>query len=311
MYTDRLGTVRNGGKSYYPFGEEVGTPSANNTYKFASTYRDSATGLDYAVNRYYASGMGRFLTVDRRSGHLKSPQSFNRYTYTRNDPINGTDPTGLNLWSRIWGIIRSIFDGDGEQEEEWDDWGGWGGGGGGEVAQPELPPEGGGGGGSGGVPTPVLHVANISKSGTNYNAVRGRLNEIVNSIDSDCLSFLESGGNKLSAYVSGMLSNDLLAVADFDKGIAAFTGSRGTDMPEGTAAMVVNNGSAFFDSTYNADQGKIAGGTVQAQAFILLHELAHGLEAKDFVPDFNNKDAGKANDQMIEKNCDKTLKGFK
>jgi hypothetical protein len=167
-------------------------------------------------------------------------------------------------------------------------------------------------GSTGGVsPPPTLHVSNISKSGTNYNSVRDRLNQIVDTIDPDCLSFLESGGNKLSGYVSGMLSNGLLAVADFDKGIAAFNGSRGTDMPEETAAIVVNSGSAFFDSAYSADQGKIKGGTARAQAFILLHELGHGLGANDFVPDLDNKDAGRANDQMIEKNCDNTLKGLK
>jgi RHS repeat-associated protein len=98
MYVDRLGTVRNGGKSYYPFGEEIGTPSANNTYKFASTYRDSATGLDYAINRYYASGMGRFLSADpyQASGGPAVPQNWNRYSYVHNDPINYFDPWGTN-----------------------------------------------------------------------------------------------------------------------------------------------------------------------------------------------------------------------
>ena len=33
-------------------------------FKFAQTYRDSDSGLDYAQNRYYASGIGRFLTTD-------------------------------------------------------------------------------------------------------------------------------------------------------------------------------------------------------------------------------------------------------
>ena len=72
IYSDRLGSTRatetieqfGGGwttRNYYPFGEEIGS-TANNEYKFASTYRDSTTGLDYAINRYYASGMGRFLT---------------------------------------------------------------------------------------------------------------------------------------------------------------------------------------------------------------------------------------------------------
>jgi len=39
-----------GAASYYPYGEEE-TPTANDTQKFATYTRDSATGLDYAQNR--------------------------------------------------------------------------------------------------------------------------------------------------------------------------------------------------------------------------------------------------------------------
>jgi RHS repeat-associated protein len=55
----------NGGTSsrYYPFGEEI-TSTANDRYKFAETFRDADSGLDYALNRYYASGIGRFLSPD-------------------------------------------------------------------------------------------------------------------------------------------------------------------------------------------------------------------------------------------------------
>jgi RHS repeat-associated protein len=51
---------------YYPYGEEI-TGTANDTYKYAGLYRDSDSMLDYAMNRYYASGVGRFLTADRGS----------------------------------------------------------------------------------------------------------------------------------------------------------------------------------------------------------------------------------------------------
>ena len=110
VYTDRLGSVRatetwaygytSTRRSYYPFGEEIGT-TANDQFKFASTYRDSTTGLDYAMNRYYASGTGRFLTPDPYSGSAgpSSPQSWNRYNYTLNDPVNASDPSGLDMYS--------------------------------------------------------------------------------------------------------------------------------------------------------------------------------------------------------------------
>jgi RHS repeat-associated protein len=82
---------------YYPFGEEI-TSTANDRYKFAETFRDADTGLDYALNRYYASGIGRFLSVDPVKGSARPglPQSWNRYGYVLNDPVNLTDPTGTN-----------------------------------------------------------------------------------------------------------------------------------------------------------------------------------------------------------------------
>jgi len=89
---DRLGSVG----SYYPYGEaKSGTVS--NADSFATYYRDS-TGLDYAQERFYASGSGRFLTSDpyRASAQLVSPTTWNRYSYVTSDPINYHDPLGLD-----------------------------------------------------------------------------------------------------------------------------------------------------------------------------------------------------------------------
>jgi RHS repeat-associated protein len=82
---------------YYPYGEEI-TSTNNDTYKYAQTYRDSDSGLDYAMNRYYASGIGQFLTPDpfgKRSARPNSPRSWNRYSYAEGYPVNSSDPTGL------------------------------------------------------------------------------------------------------------------------------------------------------------------------------------------------------------------------
>jgi RHS repeat-associated protein len=80
---------------YYPYGEEI-TSTNNDTYKFAQTYRDSDSGLDYAQARYYASDIGRFLTVDpkHKSAKPKAPQTWNRYSYALGDPVGLVDPTG-------------------------------------------------------------------------------------------------------------------------------------------------------------------------------------------------------------------------
>jgi len=48
--------------------------------------------------RYYAFNIGRFMTVDPVRGTIGSSQSWNRYTYVRDNPINLTDPTGQCVW---------------------------------------------------------------------------------------------------------------------------------------------------------------------------------------------------------------------
>jgi len=45
------------------------------------------------------------------------------------------------------------------------------------------------------------------------------------------------------------------------------------------------------------------GGTLQAQATILIHELAHLFEISGFKPDFGNAAAGRDNDKAVDKNC--------
>ena len=98
---DRLGSVRKreggSGSKYYPWGEEQAA-TGGDTDKFATYYRDGATGLDYAQNRYYSSVYGRFTSADPylSTGGAADPQSWNRYAYVENDPVNWLDSTGLN-----------------------------------------------------------------------------------------------------------------------------------------------------------------------------------------------------------------------
>ena len=86
---------------FYPWGEERGTVTANDRVKFATYRRDSESSLDYAGNRYYSSVTGRFMSPDPYmansggAGDVSDPQSWNRYAYTRGDPVNRADPQGL------------------------------------------------------------------------------------------------------------------------------------------------------------------------------------------------------------------------
>lgn len=70
------------------------TPTAN---KFTGKERDSESGLDNFGARYFGSSMGRFMSPDPLAGHTEDPQTLNRYVYVRNNPLNLTDPTGLDF----------------------------------------------------------------------------------------------------------------------------------------------------------------------------------------------------------------------
>jgi RHS repeat-associated protein len=92
--TDGNGNIQ-GRQTHLPFGEELNSTGTTDKHRFTSYERDSETGTDYAVNRMDSASLGRFLQVDKMAGD-GSPQRLNRYAYTRNDPINRTDPQGLD-----------------------------------------------------------------------------------------------------------------------------------------------------------------------------------------------------------------------
>lgn len=82
--------------SHDPYGEDVaGSGSATNKHRFTSYERDGESGTDYAVNRQYSFGVGRFMRPDPVAGVLEDPQSLNRFAYARNEPTNFTDQLGL------------------------------------------------------------------------------------------------------------------------------------------------------------------------------------------------------------------------
>ena len=51
-------------------------------------------GLIYMNARYYMPEIGRFISPDTIVPDPANPQSYNRYAYVRNNPMNFTDPTG-------------------------------------------------------------------------------------------------------------------------------------------------------------------------------------------------------------------------
>jgi RHS repeat-associated protein len=79
---------------YEPFRHILFTDATE--HHFTGKERDSESGNDYFGARYYASTMGRFMSPDPKmaSGHAMNPQSWNRYSYSLNNPLKFFDPDG-------------------------------------------------------------------------------------------------------------------------------------------------------------------------------------------------------------------------
>jgi len=80
--------------SYQPYGQDNGTPSGSESYKFTGKPVSQTTGLYYDYSRWYDPSIGRFISKDPSAGSLSDPQSQNGYVYARNLPTVLVDPTG-------------------------------------------------------------------------------------------------------------------------------------------------------------------------------------------------------------------------
>jgi RHS repeat-associated protein len=91
---------------YLPFGEEIAanTGGRDGTFgtsdfvnqKFTGQERDVETGLDFFGARYFSAALGRFASPDTPllDQDSSNPQSWNLYTYVRNNPLSFVDPDG-------------------------------------------------------------------------------------------------------------------------------------------------------------------------------------------------------------------------
>ena len=116
---------------YAPFGEDltagIGMRTSGQGYgsadsarqKYAGMESDDASGMAHTLWRQYDSLSGRWTAPDPYGGSMSvsSPQSFNRYSYVNNDPINLTDPSGLMTMvdaSMSYGDVSGLWAGGGD-----------------------------------------------------------------------------------------------------------------------------------------------------------------------------------------------------
>ncbi len=119
VMTDSLGNLAEN-VAYYPYGgTRTDTGSISVRHKFTGQEYDAETGLYFYGARYYDPVLGRFISADSIIPYPNDPQSFNRYSYCRNNPIIYTDPSGHTpilafladlLGKLLWGAIISLAD---------------------------------------------------------------------------------------------------------------------------------------------------------------------------------------------------------
>ncbi|MBE7528220.1 MAG: hypothetical protein HS099_00605 [Ardenticatenaceae bacterium] len=103
LYNDHLGSLSsigtstsnlvNGSRTYYkPFGGYRGTaPTQTITDRdFTGQRENMELGLLYYNARFYAPYINRFVSADSIVPDPANPQSYNRYSYARNNPMTHT-----------------------------------------------------------------------------------------------------------------------------------------------------------------------------------------------------------------------------
>ena len=270
---DRLGS--NAAGKFFPYGEDRGTPIANDQVKYATYTRDSATGLDYAEQRYYSNQFGRFMTADQyvASSGAKAPQSWNRYTYVLGDPINFKDPTGR-------------FEcGDDEDFEACDDDGGGGGGGGFcgvgfhfDPAAGDCEPDGGEP-----QPQPPQPSAPTCSDWTCMPAAFSRAVQAL-TLDPDCLNLFGSANSRANGWNPVNVLTDIVYGSN-SHGSVSFSnlgssGGAAVTSPSGRFGIsgLITNKVTITINEYTDPTGALAywnAGYAGVNAELLLHELAH------------------------------------
>ena len=331
--------------AYAPYGEDY-ADSGTTDLDFTGQNQDTVSGLYDFLYREYHPNSGRWIQPDPAglaAADPANPQSWNRYAYVGNNPLNAVDPLGLwrsdafssgldgscsiNGFVSACAMVMSFASA----------------GGGGEFgflcngcSSSGINTD------SRGNPHPFTITATFAGMGYDYfgldygtaafelglptdivpsggggtaqvGAVLQRLSELLAN-DPKCLAFLNGAGTNAQQRLADILNNNLYGVTTIQPTVNAngsLTMNNGDFALVSNQIITINTLGAFFNSTYNGlslttNRGRIAGGTLKAQIFITLHELAHSVGV--LRPDADSQRAIDANDKQIGKNCKGTIK---
>ncbi len=320
---DQLGSAGNSstsGGTYFPWGEPKGTTNPQNAWGFATYWTDSATGLDYANNRYYSNAYGRFMTPDpyRASGGPADPQSWNRYAYTRGDPVNRFDPAGLDDCSPgdTLPCSTTVNGGSSNPPEGWD-----------------MYPDGYGWGAYNNQYDSGKYAAHLAAPLVAPGTTQEQQSALVAGLDSawahivsnpGCAGFLT--GNSAGGYNATLerlaytLDNTTYTFAS----LASGSGTAAQTTEPGNQVTINTSGAFFSLPLFPGSSGPFSVSTTNSQgqvtsylftniaaldAMILLHELGH--ETGVLQPDLDDNTANATNTADIVQNCfTKTAQGY-
>lgn len=80
--------------AYTPFGSHVGTRTSTSSHDYVGGVLDPDSNLLQMGARYYDADAGVFISPDPMIG-ATGPTSLNPYAYAGNNPVSGSDPSGL------------------------------------------------------------------------------------------------------------------------------------------------------------------------------------------------------------------------
>jgi RHS repeat-associated protein len=229
--------------------------------RFAQTERDAETGLDHTWWRKYESRGGRWTSPDPYLGSMSAgdPQSFNRYSYVQNDPVNFIDPSGLHLGSFNLGLALagcSLVGYDDKERPLYFCWNNYDPAGGAQDAGRQR-----------GIDDTIYDIGQIFSG------------------DSDCTRFF--GGMEVAPYILQRLELQPGSLPNRDVGIqmtfptTADGAYQNVQYRRPSTSGVVNTDGPFYSAFYpgtsdrRPNVGPYRAGTAQARVLMVLHEMAH------------------------------------